>query len=239
VESGIAVSSHALAAGGADDEMWAWVGGFVARVRERAKEEGGLAVALTLDKKAPLLSPTPMAGVLAQASGAQPAVADIVVVVGGPSGFTAGWAAKLNEVLGEPKERLAVSLRGGLQHSYAAVLDLLLMHEREELLPLLLDRLAVPVDVLKRARAAEHELRRAWVASLGLDLPAQPGARDVAATALGRHPACVAALASVSPQTTPSVAAVPAAGPPPATGPPKAKRRKLPPAASKSGSGSR
>lgn len=189
-ESGVACTPHAPEA--EDAHMWAWVGEFVRGVRARARADGGTAVSLTLDKKAPLLCPSPMAGVLARASGAPaPRLADVIVVIGGPSGLTRGWAARLELALGEP--RLPVSLRGGLQHSYAALLDVLLMQERGELLPALLDRLAVPAELLKRARAAEHELRRAWLACIGLD--AQPGAGGLARALDSGHRKCMALLA--------------------------------------------
>jgi hypothetical protein len=99
------------------------------------------------------------------------------------------------------------------------------MHERAELTPALDDLLVVPPELLKQTRAAEHELRRAWLSALGLGptaagLAAAPGAEvglapaaagpergrggvgagggvRAIARALERHSRCVEALTAV------------------------------------------
>jgi hypothetical protein len=202
-ESGISVTSHSSASASGAEAMWAWTTAFVSEIRARAHADGGIALALSLDKKAPLLSPSPMAGVLGRAmGGAQPSIRDIIIAIGGPSGLTHGWGARLSVALATP--HVSVSLRGGLQHSYGALVEVLLMHERAELVPALSDRLSVPPELLKRARAAEHELRRAWLVRLGLhddegagpppSQPTQPGGAERIEAALSRHAACIAAL---------------------------------------------
>lgn len=247
-ESGISCSLHAAAANGGpcgdtsdDAAMWAWVSHLVSSVRARALLQGGVAVALTLDKKAPVLCPSPLAGVLASAMGpSTPRLTDVIVVIGGPSGLARGWASRLDAAIGEP--RLAVSLRGGLQHSYAALLDVLLMHERAELVPALQDRLAVPAALLKRARAAEHELRRTWLACIGLSsapgqaVPTGQGspARGSTVEALSHaldagHRKCMAVLASeLSKASGVLKAAAAQAGPAGASGS-EATMRRVPP----------
>ncbi|KAG8466279.1 hypothetical protein KFE25_002035 [Diacronema lutheri] len=230
--SGVACDSHATpsegSVGAGDEAMWAWVDAFISRVRARAHADGGLAVALTLDRKAPILCPSAMSGVLARASGATRRIADVVVAIGGPSGLSGGWTARLNLALADP--RLSVSLRGGLQHSYSALLDVLLMHERGELEPALHDRLAVPAELLRRARTAEHELRRAWLAAIGLGSQAQPVGKRALARALDvAHRACVGRLAPGGPEATgaladgPPVAAIALA---PAAPPAGARKRR-------------
>lgn len=195
---GISHSPFEASDDGESEGMWAWIAQFAAGVRARARESGGVAVSLVLDKKGEVLAPSHTAGVLSGALAARsaPMPTDLVLVIGGPSGVPRAWSERLASALGKPL--LAVALRGGLQHSYAALLDMLLMHERGELLPLVRDRLACPAERRKRWRQAEHELRRAWLACLtGGEAHAREG--DALDAAIRSHEACIEALKRLAP----------------------------------------
>ncbi|EOD35481.1 hypothetical protein EMIHUDRAFT_201601 [Emiliania huxleyi CCMP1516] len=100
-------------------------------------------------------------------------VSDLLLCVGGPSGVPRRWQERLAAALGgergEPAPPLlGVSLRGGVQHSAPALAELLLLHERGRLLPLVQDRLALSDEQHKAWRRAEREIVHAWLRALGL-----------------------------------------------------------------------
>ena len=168
--SGVSHAPLEVAPDGSPECMWAWVAGWAAAVRARAA--GGRVVALLLDAAAPPLEHTTAAGALA-ASLRGCGVSDLLLCVGGPSGVPRRWQERLAAALGgergEPAPPLlGVSLRGGVQHSAPALAELLLLHERGRLLPLVQDRLALSDEQHKAWRRAEREIVHAWLRALGL-----------------------------------------------------------------------
>jgi hypothetical protein len=147
------------------DAMWGWVSAWAQAVRDSAS---GRVVPVLLDATATPLAPSAAAGALAtalgQAAQAEP-ISDLLFILGGPSGIPSRWQQPLVAAVGSP---IRVALRGGLAHSAPALLELLLLHERGELLPLLLDREAVSPAQLKRWRKMEREMHHAWLRALGV-----------------------------------------------------------------------
>ena len=139
-ESGVTHSALACSDDGEGDAMWSWAASWAARVRAAAS---GRVVTLLLEAGAPPLEPSPAAGALAAhlsggggGSGSATELSDVILVVGGPSGVPAVWRERLTRAVGG-KKPLRAALRGGLQHSAPALLELLMLNERAELVPLL------------------------------------------------------------------------------------------------------
>lgn len=172
-ESGVTHSALTCTDDGEGDAMWSWAASWASQVRAAAS---GRVVTLLLEAGAPPLEPSPAAGVLAahmsgSSSGGSSAAAaelsDVILVVGGPSGVPAAWRERLTRAVGG-KKPLKAALRGGVQHSAPALLELLMLNERAELVPLLLDRLALSPEQHKAWRKAERELVHAWLRRLGV-----------------------------------------------------------------------
>lgn len=155
------------------DAMWEWVSLWAQAVRDSA---AGRVVPVLLDAKAPPLAPSAAAGALATAIGARARpISDLLFILGGPSGIPSRWQQPLLAAVGAP---IRVALRGGLAHSAPALLELLLLHERHELLPLLLDREVLSPAQLKRWHKMEREVHHAWLRALGVHAQdSQPAAR--------------------------------------------------------------
>ena len=164
-ESGVTHAALDCTEAGAGEAMWRWVQAWVAAVR--AGSGGRRVVSLLLDAGAPPLVSSTAAGALAAHvnSSATP-VRDVIILVGGPSGVPRSWRDRLTQAVGRPL--LKVSLRGGVQHSAPALAELLMLHERGDLMPLLDDRLALTAEQHKAWRRAEREVVHAWLRQLGL-----------------------------------------------------------------------
>lgn len=197
-DSGVAHTAFECADDGTGEGMWQWAAAWAAAVR--AGSGGGRVVSLLLDAAAPPLASCTAAGVLAAHVGSA-AVSDVVILVGGPSGVPRAWRERLEKVVGRPL--LKVSLGGGVQHSAPALAELLMMHERGDLLPLLHDRLALTANQHKAWRRAEREAVHTWLRHLGLHADGGGGTPRPAAEAMAglleAHLALMRRISAIAP----------------------------------------
>lgn len=61
--------------------------------------------------------------------------AEVVILLGGPNGIGQTVHASLRQILAEGCGILPIGLPGGKQHSYVALCDIFLWHDRQQLLP--------------------------------------------------------------------------------------------------------
>lgn len=151
-----------------DEAMWEWAAEWIGSLRMRAGDGGGKVVSLLLDAAAPPLTTSTAAGALAARlkSATAASISDIIVIVGGPSGIPPSWRKRIAKLTG--KSAVKVSLEGAVQHSAPALAEILMLHERHELVPLLNDRLALTAEHHKAWCKAERQVVHMWLRHLGV-----------------------------------------------------------------------